>query len=160
VPGNLAAPAAWAFAAGAGLTFALYGILESVGPVERAEATVEASENDGSVTGTPTYRLVLRTASGERFEASGKEKGLDVPAGQQVQVEISDVGREVQAIVRHRRWAGTDSGEGLAFWMVVFGGGTLIGALSTAAEIRRPLPAVLSTAAGLAAGVAPVLPLF
>jgi hypothetical protein len=161
VPVNLAAPAAWAVAAGAGLTFAVYGILESAGPVERAEAVVEASHDyEPGSGGDHAYHLVLRTASGERFEAEGSEKGLHLRSGDDVRIEISAVGREVQAVVVHRRPIGTDAGESLAFWAVLLGGGALAGALSHAAATERPLPAALSTVAGLGAGVAPVLLLF
>ncbi|MFJ7210344.1 hypothetical protein [Amycolatopsis sp. NPDC098790] len=160
MPVSLAAPAAWAVAAGAGLTFAVYGILESAGPVERVEAVVEARDVSRSESGTSTYHLVLRTASGERFEADGTEKGLGVRPGANVRIEISAVGREVQALVVYRRRIGTDAGEGLAFWAVLLGGGALAGALSNAARTGRPLPAALTTVAGLGAGVAPVLLLF
>lgn len=160
MPGNLAAPAAWAVAAGASLAFAVYGILESVGPAEREEATVEAYEDYRSETGTVSYELAVRTASGERLETSGSEKRLGVRPGDQVQVEVSEVGREVQAVVVYRRRVATDAGEGLAFWAVLVGGGSLLGALSSASEARRPLPATLTTAAGLVVGAAPVLLLF
>ncbi|GLY41336.1 hypothetical protein Amsp01_073590 [Amycolatopsis sp. NBRC 101858] len=160
MPGGLVAPAAWAVAAGAGLTFAVYGILESVGPVERAEAVVEVSHDYASGSTKHIYHLVLRTASGELFEAEGSEKGLGVRVGDDVGIEISAVGREVQAVRVYRRRVPTDAGESLAFWAVLAGGGALVGALAKAAETRRALPAALSTAAGLAAGVAPALLLF
>ena len=162
-------PALWAVVAGAALTLGMFWLLESVGPVGREEATVEAagprrwpvSDEPGAGAGaSETKHLVLRTASGERFEAWGKDRHLSLSRGTWLQVEISVVGREVQAIEVYGRRTTVDSGGLGAFVAGLVGFGMLVTAGAAAAETDRPALAGLSVLAGLAAGVAPVLLLF
>lgn len=158
-------PALWAVVAGAALTLGTFWLLESVGPAGREEATVEATDpRQWPVSDEPgageTRHLVLRTASGERFEAWGKDRHLGLPRGTWLQVEISVVGREVQAIEVYGRRTTVDSGGLGAFVAGLVGFGMLVTAGAAAAETDRPALAGLSVLAGLAAGVAPVLLLF
>ncbi|MFI5590893.1 hypothetical protein ACIA5G_38000 [Amycolatopsis sp. NPDC051758] len=160
-------PALWAVVAGAALTLGMFWLLESVGPVEREEATVEATDpkqwpvsDEPGARESETKHLVLRTASGERFEAWGKDRHLSLSRGTWLQVEISVVGREVQAIEVYGRRTTVDSGGLGAFVAGLVGFGMLMTAGAAAVETDRPALAGLSVLAGLAAGVAPVLLLF
>jgi hypothetical protein len=155
----LLVPALFGLLAGAALTFATFWLLQAVGPVERAEAFVVA--RDSSRSGSElTHHLVLRTASGERFEAWSSDKNFITRSGEPVRLEISEVGRTVRAVEVDGHRVAADTGGVLAFWVTLFGGGMLVGALAGAAESGRPVAAAVTTAASLGAGVLPVLPLF
>lgn len=157
--GKLLFSALWAALAGAALAFAVFWLLQAVGPVRPEEAEVVA--RDSVTTGSErTYHLVLRTASGERFEAWNPDAALDQRPGQPVRLEISAVGRTVRAVVVHDHRVAIDTGGVLVFWAALFGVGMLIGALAGAADTGHPVAGVLSAAAGLGAGAVPVSLLF
>jgi hypothetical protein len=160
VDGQVLKPALWAVFAGAVLTFGSHWLLQAIGPVERAEATTEARDNHDPGSGTRSYHLVLRTASGERFEAWGTDKRLDILPGEQVRVEISEVGHEVQGVEYYGRQVSTDGGGDLVFWSVLVGGGMLLAAVGACTEADRRVLAAAGTAAGLGVGALPVLLLF
>ena len=158
-------PALWAVVAGATLTLGTFWLLESVGPAGREEAVVEAADpRQWPVSDEPgageTRHLVLRTASGERFEAWGKDRHLGLSQGTWLQVEISVVGREVQAIEVYGRRTTVDSSGLGAFMAGLIGCGMLLAATAGAAETDRPALAGLTVVAGLGVGVLPVLLLF
>jgi hypothetical protein len=160
-------PALWAVVAGASLALGTFWLLESVGPAGWEEAFVEkADPSQWTVSDEPGAReserhhLVLRTASGERLEASGRGRHLGVSRGTWLQVEISDIGREVQAIQVEGRRTSVESGGLGAFVAGLIGCGMLVTAGAAAVETDRPALAGLTVPAGLAAGVAPVLLLF
>lgn len=152
-------PALFGLFAGAALTFAAFWLLQAVGPVERVEAVVEARDTWRSGS-EPSYHLVLRTASGEHFEAWSGDKSFGAPPGQPVRLEISDVGRTVRAVEVYGDRVEADTSGVLVFWATLFGGGMLVGTLAGAVESGRPVAAAVTTAASLGVGALPVLPLF
>lgn len=163
--------ALWGVVAGAALTLGTFWLLQAYGPSGREEAVVEAADHGEWTPSTEpganedrTHHLVLRTASGERFEAQGKERKLNVSKGTWLQAEISDVGREVQAIEVDGRRVDVSSGgveififlAGLmGFQMLGFAIGEALGASED-----RPILAGPVVVAGLAAGAWPVSLLF
>ncbi len=160
-------PALWAVVAGAAFTLAVFWFLQAVGPSGWEEAVVESADPGHWPVSTEPgagedqqHHLVLRTASGERFEVWGKDRHLGQPAGTWLRVEISDVGREAQAIEVHGRRTTVDSGGLGVFFAASIGFGFLAGALGACAEARRPIPAVAGAVAGLGAGALPVFLLF
>jgi hypothetical protein len=160
-------PALWAVVAGAAFTLAVFWFLQAVGPSGREEAIVEAADpTHWPVSSEPgagedqQHHLVLRTASGERFEVWGRDRHLGQAEGTWLQVEISDVGREVQAIEVDGRRTTVDSGGLGVFFAALIGCGFLVGAVGAGADARRPIPAAAGAVAGLGAGVLLVLPLF
>jgi hypothetical protein len=165
--GELVKSALWAVVAGAALTLGTFWLLQAFGPSGWEEAVVEATDDGGWTPSTepgantgPTHHLVLRTASGERFEARGKDRKLGVWSGTWLQVEVSDVGRAVQAIEVDGRRVTVDSG-GLGIFLVgLVGVGMLGSALGEALESGRPILAGPMLVAGLGAGALPVLLLF
>jgi hypothetical protein len=165
--GALVKSALWAVVAGAALTLGTFWFLQAFGPSGREEAVVEAADYGAWTPSTEpganenrAYHLIVRTASGERFETSGHGLRIGVSSGTSLQVEISDVGRELQAIEVHGRRAGVDSGGAGVFFAGLVGVGMLGTALGEALESGRPILAGLVPVAGLAAGALPVLLLF
>jgi HAMP domain-containing protein len=155
----LLVPALFGLLAGAALTFATFWLLQAIGPVERAEAVVVA--RDSSRSGSKlTRHLVLRTASGERFEAWSSDGNFDAWPGRPVRLEISEAGRTVRAVEVDGHRVAVDTGGVMVFWATLFGGGMLVGALAGAAESGRPVAAAVTTAASLGTGVLPVSLLF
>ncbi|QKV76422.1 hypothetical protein [Amycolatopsis sp. Hca4] len=143
-------------AAGAVLTTATCWLLEAAGPVEREEAVVVARHR--APPGEPAaYRLVLRTASGERLEASGHDKNFDLRPAQPVLLEISEVGRAVRAIEVDRHRVPVDAEVLRILLAALFGAGLLAGALVLVADSGRRVVAAVSTAVALGAGALPVL---
>ncbi|MFJ1762071.1 hypothetical protein ACIOD2_17230 [Amycolatopsis sp. NPDC088138] len=153
--------------AGATLTVGTFWLLQSIGPAGWEEAVVVTADPLRSPFSTEPganedqqRHLVLRTASGESFDVWGRDRHLGQPEGTWLRVEISDVGRDVQAIkVRGLRTAVYSNDIG-AFWAALLGGGLLLGALGSCTEAKRPILAAASVVAGLGAGALPVLPLF
>ncbi|WP_410625293.1 hypothetical protein [Amycolatopsis sp. cmx-8-4] len=160
-------PALWAVVAGAAATLAVVWFLQAVGPSGWEEAVVEAADpvqwpvsTEPGAGEDQQHHLVLRTASGERFDVRGKDRHLGRPAGTWLRAEISDVGREVQAIEVDGRRTTVDSG-GLGIFVAALTGlGFLAGALGACADAKRPIPAVAGAVAGLGAGVLLVSRLF
>ncbi|MFG1639700.1 hypothetical protein ACGFMK_05395 [Amycolatopsis sp. NPDC049252] len=160
-------PALWALLAGAALTLAAFWCLQSAGPAGWEEAVVEVADSGPSTLSTEPgagedqkRHLVLRTASGEQFDAWGRDRHLGQPEGRWLRVEISEVGREVQAIEADGVRTAVDSSDLGAFWAVLIGGGLLLGALAACTEAKRPILAAAGMVAGLGAGALPVLLLF
>jgi hypothetical protein len=159
-------PALWAVVAGATLTLATFWLLQAVGPSGREEATVEAGDptewpvSTEPGAGEPKHHLVFRTASGERLEAWGRDRGLRLSPGTSLQVEISVVGREVQAIEVYGRRTTVDSGGLGVFFAGLIGCGFLVGAVGACADADRRIPAVAGAVAGLGVGALPALLLF
>ncbi|MEV4149096.1 hypothetical protein AB0J40_35930 [Amycolatopsis sp. NPDC049691] len=143
---------------GAALAFGTFGVLDAGGPAEREEATVETrGQHESSSTGHQ-YDLALRTASGERFEVSSADAGLDLEPGSPVRLEISEVGRSVQAVeaAGHRVETG-NSPVGLGVAAALVAVVPLLFALICAATADRPARAALSAAAGFLVGALPVV---
>ncbi len=157
---KLLSPALLAAVAGAGLAFGTYGILESFGPSERTEATVETRHNEQPPSGERLYELVFRTASGEHFKVREPDARLDLEPGLPVGLQVSEVGRKVQAVETGDRRVSTDSLGSVAWLAVAFGAGMLLVALVRATGTDRPGLAWVSATAGLAVGALPVLLLF
>ncbi|MEA5362126.1 hypothetical protein VA596_21505 [Amycolatopsis sp., V23-08] len=160
-------PAVLAAFAGAVLTVGTYWLVESAGPAGWEEAVVESADRAQSSLSTEPgagddeqHHFVLRTASGERFDVRGRGRKLVQSEGTWLQVEISDVGREAQAIKVYGTRISVDSGGFGVFWAAGIGGGLLLGAVASCADAKRPIPAVASVVAGLGAGALPVLLLF
>ena len=159
--GNLIVPAVGAAFAGAVLAFGTFGVLEAGGPVVRQEATVETRGQHVDSQIGRQYDLVLRTASGERFEVSSSEAGLDLEPGLPVRLEVSRVGRSVQAVEADGRRVETgNSPVGLGVFAVLVAVMSLVFTLIFVAEADRRVLAALSATAGLAAGALPVSLLF
>lgn len=157
---KLLSPALLAAAAGAALAFGTYGVLESFGPSERTEAIVETRHNEQPPSGERLYELVFRTASGEHFKVREPDAHLDLEPGLPVGLQVSEVGRKVQAVETGDRRVSTDSLGALAWLAVVLGAGMLLVALVSATDTERPGLAWLSATAGLVVGALPVLLLF
>jgi formate-dependent nitrite reductase membrane component NrfD len=165
--GALVKSALWAVIAGVTLTLGTFWLLQAFGPSEREEAVVEAADygewtpsDEPGANDDRAYHLVLRTASGERFETSGHGLRLGVSSGTSLQVEISDVGRELQAIEVHGRQATVGSGWAAVFFAGLVGCSMLVAALAEALESARPILAGPAVVTGLAVGALPVLLLF
>ncbi|SEF31562.1 hypothetical protein SAMN05421837_105794 [Amycolatopsis pretoriensis] len=159
--GRLVASAVSSALAGAALAFGTFGVLDAGGPAEREEATVETrGQHDSSSTGHQ-YDLVLRTASGERFEVSSADASLDLEPGSPVRLEVSEVGHSAQAVetAGHRVETG-NSPVGLGIVAVVIAAMALLFTLICAGGADRPAPAALTATAGFLAGALPVLLLF
>jgi hypothetical protein len=161
VPAHPVVPALSAAFAGAMLSFGTYGVLDSGGPVERDEATVEArGQHDDNHVGH-LYDLVLRTASGERFEASSHDATFDLEPGLPVTLEVSEVGRSVQAVeVAGRQVEVGNSPVAAGVFAALVAAMSLFFTLICVTETERPKLAALGAAAGFVAGVLPVLLLF
>lgn len=160
-------PALWAVVAGAACTLAVFWFLQAVGPSGWEEAVVESADpvqwplsTEPGAGEDQQHHLVLRTASGERFEVRGKDRHLGQSEGTWLQVEISDVGREAQAIEVYGRRTTVDSGGLGVFLAALVGFGFLSGALGACADAKRPIPAMAGAVAGLGAGALSVLLLF
>ncbi|WP_326946066.1 hypothetical protein OG439_42635 [Amycolatopsis sp. NBC_01307] len=160
-------PALWAVVAGAASTLAVFWFLQAVGPSGWEEAVVEAADpvqwpvsTEPGAGEDQQHHLVLRTASGEHFEVWGKDRHLGQSAGTWLRAEISDVGREVQAIEADGRRTTVDSGGLGVFLAALIGLGFLAGALGACADAKRPIPAMAGAVAGLGAGALPVFLLF
>ncbi|MEU4520806.1 hypothetical protein AB0F52_19150 [Amycolatopsis sp. NPDC024027] len=158
--GNVISPALLAVAAGAGLAFGTFGVLASFGPSERTEAVVETRHNEQPPQGERLYELVFRTPSGEHFKVREPDAHLDLEPGLPVGLQVSAVGRKVQAVETGDHRVSTDSLGAVAWLAVVFGAGMLLGALVSAADTGRPGLATLSATSGLVVGALPVLLLF
>ncbi len=158
--GNRFVAALGAAFAGAALAFGTYGVLDAGGPTGREEATVVTRGQHESDSGH-RYDLVLRTASGERFEFSSPDATLDLEPGSPVRLEVSEVGRSVQAVETggHRVEAG-NSPVAIGFCVVVTAAITLLFTLIWVVEADRPALAALSAAAGFVVGALPVALLF
>jgi hypothetical protein len=104
--------------------------------------------------------LVLRTASGEQFDVWGRDRHLGRPEGTWLRVEISEVGRDVQAIEADGLRTAVDSSDLGAFWAGLIGGGLLLGAVGGGTDAERPILAAAGVVAGLGVGALPVLLLF
>jgi hypothetical protein len=167
--GALVKSALCAVLAGVAFTFGTLWLIQALGPSGREEAVVEAVDDGGGEWQPGTQRptgevrarhLVLRTASGERFEAWVKDRRLSVSPGTSLQVEISDVGREVQAIEVDGRRVAAETGDGGTFLVGLVALGMLGAAFGWASESDRPILVGPVVVAGLAAGALPVLLLF
>jgi hypothetical protein len=159
--GKLFLPALFAAITAAVLGFGTYGVLAAGGPAGREEAIVEwRGQHDDSRIGH-LYDLALHTASGERFEVSSTDAGLDLEPGLRVALEISEIGRSAQALEAdgHRISIG-NSPVALGVFVVLFAAVPLGLAVMAAARTGRPGLAALSAMAGFAAGALPVLLLF
>ncbi len=146
---------------GAVLAFGVWGVLDAGGPAEREEATVETRGQHVSSSAGHQYDLVLRTASGERFEVDSADASLDLEPGSPVRLEISEVGRSVQAVeaAGHRVETG-NSPVGLGVFAVLVAVMSLVFTLIFVAEADRRVLAALSAAAGFLVGALPVVLLF
>jgi hypothetical protein len=161
VPARLIAAVVSAAFAGAALAFGTFGVLDAGGPAGREEATVETRGQHVDKSIGHRYDLVLRTASGERFEVDSADAGLDLEPGSPVRLEISEVGRSVQAVdARGHRVEVGNSPFGVGVFGVVAAAMALFFTLICVAEEDRPAQAALSAAAGFVVGVLPVLLLF
>ena len=158
---ELIGPAVLAAVTGALLAFGTYGVLEAGGPATREEATVETRGQHVDSQAGHLYDLAARTASGERFEVSAHDAGLDLEPGLPVRLEISEVGRSVQAVEAggHRVSTG-NSAVALGVFVGLYAAMLLAWALVIAVGTGRLGAAALSMAAGLGAGALPVLLLF
>ncbi|OXM66933.1 hypothetical protein [Amycolatopsis vastitatis] len=158
---ELIGPAVLAALAGALLAFGTYGVLDAGGPAKREEATVETRGQHVDSQAGHLYDLAVRTASGERFEVSSHDAGLDLEPGLPVGLEISEVGRSVQAVEAggHRIPAG-DSAVGLGVIVGLYAAMLLAWGLAIAVVTGRLGAAALSMTAGLAVGALPVWLLF
>ncbi|MGW4064115.1 hypothetical protein ACWEGE_37900 [Amycolatopsis sp. NPDC004747] len=158
---NLFIPAVSAAFAGAVLALGAYGVLDAGGPAETEEATVEARGQHMADKGGRRYDLVLRTASGEHFDVSSPDAALDLEPGLPVRLEISEVGRSVQAVTAggHRVEVG-NSPVAIGVFAVVVAVMALFFTAIIAGDADRPGVAALSAAAGFAGGFLPVLLLF
>lgn len=139
-------PALWAVVAGAAFTLAVFWFLQAVGPSGWEEAVVEAADpvqwpvsTEPGAGEDQQHHLVLRTASGEHFEVWGKDRHLGQSAGTWLRAEISDVGREVQAIEADGRRTTVDSGGLRVFLAALIGLGFLV-----ARSARAPTPSARS----------------
>ncbi|MDX3191369.1 hypothetical protein PV458_23420 [Streptomyces sp. MN03-5084-2B] len=158
---NLVVSAVGAAFAGAVLAFGTYGVLDAGGPVERAEATVESRGQHVDSQVGHRYDLALRTASGERFEVNSADAGLDLEPGLPVRVEISRVGRSVQAVETGSRRVETgNSPVAIGIFVLLTAAMALFFAVIIAMDAERPALAALSVTAGFLAGALPVLLLF
>ncbi|MBE8523709.1 hypothetical protein ILP97_40540 [Amycolatopsis sp. H6(2020)] len=154
-------PALSAAFAGAMLAFGTFGVLDAGGPTERDEATVETrGQHDDNRIGH-RYDLVLRTASGERFEVDSADASFDLEPGSPVRVEVSEVGRSVQAVEvgGHRVETGS-SPVATGVFAALIAAMSLLFTLICVVEADRPKLAALSATAGLVVGALPVLLLF
>jgi hypothetical protein len=159
--GGLVAPAVFAAIAGAVLAFGTLGVLDASGPAEREEATVEARGQHVDRAVGHRYDLVLRTASGERFEVDSADAGFDLEPGLPVSLEVSRVWGSVQAVeAGGRRFPTGNSPVGVGIFVLMVAAMPLFLTLITAARTGRPALAALSAAAGLAAGALLVVLLF
>jgi hypothetical protein len=161
VDGRLAVTAVGAAVAGAALAFGTLGILDAGGPAGREEATVETrGQHDSSSTGH-RYDLVLRTASGERFEVDSADASFDLEPGSPVRLEISEVGRSVQAVETggHRVETG-NSPVAVGVFAALVAVMSLLCTLICVAEADRRALTALSASAGFLMGALPVLLLF
>ncbi|UOZ09737.1 hypothetical protein [Amycolatopsis sp. WQ 127309] len=152
---TLATAALVTIPAGAALCFAAFWTVQSIGPVERTEAVTVTRSSTGD-----SHHLVFRTAEGERFEAWSADEGFDMPPGEPVRLEISEVGHQVRAVERLGERVAVGSGLALVFWAVLFGGWIQAAVLVGTAEQRRLGLGLAGSAAGLAAGAVPVFLLF
>ncbi len=154
-------PALAAAFAGAALAFGTHGVLDAGGPAGREEAVVETRGQHDDTRIGHLYDLVLRTASGERFEVSSHDATLDLEPGLPVTLEVSEVGGSVQAVEAggHRVEVG-NSPVAIGVFVVLIAGMALLFALIAAVDTGRPGLAALSMTAGFAAGALPVLLLF
>ncbi|MEU4249450.1 hypothetical protein AB0F15_18765 [Amycolatopsis sp. NPDC026612] len=154
---RLIAPAVCAAFVGAALAFGTFGLLQTGGPAEREEATVETVTYEPGSEGRG-YVLALRTASGESLEVADGDQGLDLRPGKHVRLEISEFGRSVQAVEADGRRTPTGmSLFGVGYLMVLVLTLPLLLMLLTAAATARPVPAALSAAAGFLVGALPVV---
>ncbi|RSM50263.1 hypothetical protein DMA12_03205 [Amycolatopsis balhimycina DSM 5908] len=143
------------------LALGMLGVLEADGPAGREEATVETRGQHVDSSRGHLYDLVLRTASGEHFEVSSADAGLDLEPGLPVRLEISEVGRSVQAVeAGGRRISTGNSAVAAGIFGVLLAVTPLLFALMMAVESGRPVLAALSATAGFLAGALPVLLLF
>ena len=158
---RLVVPALSAAFAGAVLALGTFGVLEAGGPAGREEAIVEArGQHDDNRRGH-LYDLVLRTASGERFEVSAHDAIFDLEPGLPVTLEISEVGRSVQTVEAdgHRVPTG-NSPVAVGVFAALIAAMTLVFTVMAAMYTGRPALAALSATAGFLAGALPVLLLF
>ena len=160
-------PAVLAAFAGAVLTVGAYWLVESVCPAGWEEAVVEAADpaqwplsTEPGAGEDQQHHLVLLTASGEHFDVWGRGRKLIQSEGTWLQVEISDVGREAQAIKVYGRRTSVDSGGLGVFFAGLIGCGFLVGAVGACADADRRIPAVAGAVAGLGVGALPALLLF
>jgi hypothetical protein len=161
VPGNRFAAALGAAFAGAALAFGTYGVLDAGGPAGREEATVQTRGQHVDRSSGHLYDLVLRTASGERFEASSPDATLDLEPGSPVRLEISEVGRSVQAVeARGHRVGVGNSPVAVGVFAALIAVLTLVFTLIGVAGADRPARAALSAVAGFLVGALPVVLLF
>ena len=158
---GLIAPAAFAAVAGAMLAFGTYGVLDAAGPAKREEATVVTRGRHVDSQAGRRYDLAVRTASGERFDVSSSDAGLDLEPGLPVRLEISEVGQSVQAVEAggHRVSTG-NSAVALNVIMGLYAAILLVCALVIAVGSGRFGRAALGMTTGLAVGALPVLLLF
>ncbi|MEU5257752.1 hypothetical protein [Amycolatopsis sp. NPDC021455] len=155
------APAVLAAFAGAILAFGTYGVLDAGGPAKREEATVETRGQHMDSQAGHLYDLAVRTASGERFEVHSSDAGLDLEPGLPVTLEISEVGRSVQAVEAGGHRVSTGNSAVAVGVMTGLYAAFLLGwALVIAVDSRRFGAAAVSMTAGFAAGALPVLLLF
>ena len=154
---KLFVPALSAAFAGVVLVVGTQGVLDSGGPAGREEATVETrGQHDDHRIGH-LYDLVLRTASGERFEVSSLDATLDLEPGSPVRLDVSEVGRSVQTVEvgGHRVEVG-NSPVAVGIFAALIAAVALLFTLICVVEADRPALATLSAAAGLLAGVLPM----
>jgi hypothetical protein len=154
------APTLLAAVAGAVLAFGVDKADEPDGPADRVEATVEARANEPAGREGHVYRLVLRTASGERFEVRGSDQNLDLEPGSPVRAEISEAGKVVRAVEANDHRVRTEPLGAMAWSVLVFGFLLVVYALGSVRLTRHPALATLSATAGLAVGALPVVLLF
>ncbi|WP_410606842.1 hypothetical protein [Amycolatopsis sp. lyj-109] len=155
---RLIIPALSAAFAGAALVVGTQGVLDAGGPAGREEATVEARDQHDDHRIGHLYDLVLRTASGERFEVSSIDASLDLEPGLPVGLEISEVGRSVQAVETggHRVEVG-NSPVAIGIFVAVIAAMALFFTAIFVVEADRRALATLSAVAGFLAGVLPMV---
>ncbi|MFF1607511.1 hypothetical protein ACFVYA_06980 [Amycolatopsis sp. NPDC058278] len=159
--GNRFAAAMGAAFVGAALAFGTYGVLDAGGPAGREEATVQTRGQHVDRSIGHLYDLVLRTASGERFEVSSPDATLDLEPGSPVRLEISEVGRSVQAVeARGHRVGVGNSPVAVGIFVALIAVMTLVFTLVCVTEADRPALAALSAAAGFLLGALPGVLLF
>ncbi|WP_410639550.1 hypothetical protein [Amycolatopsis sp. lyj-346] len=159
--GNRFAAALGAAFVGTSLAFGTYGVLDAGGPAGWEEATVQTRGQHVERTTGRLYDLVLRTASGEHFEVSSPDATLDLEPGSPVRLEISEVGRSVQAVeARGHRVGVGNSPVAVGVFAVLIAVMTLVFTLICVTQADRPALAALSAAAGFLAGALPVVLLF